>query len=187
MNDFLSIYDECIHRDGADKLKEWLLRTDFFSAPASTRYHSSYEGGLCDHSVNVYHRLCTLVDNYWPGGNPPTEETIAIVSLLHDMCKVNVYKTEYRNRKNEMGVWEKYPVYVYDDHLCMGHGEGSLYIVSSFMKLSREEAIAISWHMGLGDVRFKGGDYTVNKVFEEHPLALLLNMADMMATYFDEN
>ena len=184
--DFRNIFSQFITRPGADALLRWLESTDFFTAPASTRFHGSHIGGLCEHSVLVYERLKQLIE-FYPSENKPSDETIAIVALLHDMCKVNFYETEFRNRKNERGEWEKYPVYIVDDNLCMGHGESSLYIVSSFMALSREEAAAINWHMGFGDVRFKDKDYTVGKAFARYPLALLLHTADSMATAFDES
>lgn len=187
-HEFLELYNKYIKREGADKLLDWLTKSDFFTAPASTKHHCSYTGGLVEHSVNVYHRLRRLVVTCWPENVArPSDETIAIVSLLHDLCKVNYYTVEQRNRKNpETGQWEQYPFYTVDDLLCMGHGEGSQYIVSSFMKLSRAESAAINWHMGFSDVRFKGGDSTVSKAFEKYPLAVLLHQADAQATFFDE-
>ena len=182
---FVEIYTTLIRREGADKLLAWLERSDFFTAPASTRYHGSYEGGLCEHSINVFDRLTELLEGL-SGVKWPDAESVAIVSLLHDLCKVDVYKTEFRNRKNETGQWEKYPVYVFDDAFPMGHGEKSMHIVSSFMKLSGEEAMAIRWHMGFADAAFKGGDRSVGNAFEKYPLAVLLHQADMLATYLDE-
>ena len=76
------------------------------------------------------------------------DETIALISLLHDICKVNFYKTDYRNAKNDQGVWEKVPYYTIDDTLPYGHGEKSVYIITGFMRLTREEAFAIRFHMG---------------------------------------
>lgn len=182
---FIQVYTTLIRRDGAKELLEWLERSDFFSAPASTRFHGAFEGGLVEHSLNVFDRLTELVEGVH-GVKWPDPESIAIVALLHDLCKVNFYKTEYRNKKNHHGVWEQVPFYTVDDTLPMGHGEKSLYIVSGFMKLSREEAMAIRWHMGFSDSSFKGGDHTVGNAFEQYPLAMLLHMADMAATYLDE-
>ena len=169
-----------IKREGADKLLTWLEGSDFFSAPASTKYHGSHPGGLLEHSVNVYHRLKYLVETCWPNNNPPSDETIALVSLCHDLCKVNFYTVEMRNRKNEHGVWEQYPFYVIDDQLPYGHGEKSVYILSGFMKLSREEAFAIRFHMG------DYSDYNTIKAYTMFPLALLLHQADEQATCFDD-
>ena len=142
--EFLDIWQQHVTRPGSEKLLDWLdKKTDFFTAPASTRFHGACEGGLCMHSLNVYH---ALHDSFFTEGE--SEESYAICALLHDLCKVNLYKTEMRNRKNEQGRWEQYPCYIHDDKLPYGHGEKSVYIASGFMKLTREEAMAIRWHMG---------------------------------------
>ena len=105
---------------------------------------------------------------------------------MHDICKANFYAVEMRNRKNEQGQWEKYPFYVVNDQLPYGHGEKSVYIISGFMKLTREEAMAIRWHMGFSDNDFRAGGFSVGIAFEKFPLALLTHMADLQATYLDE-
>ena len=115
-----------------------------------------------------------------------SDESIAIVSLLHDICKANFYAVEMRNRKNDQGRWEQYPFYVVDDKLPYGHGEKSVYIISGFMRLSREEAMAIRWHMGFSDNDFQAGGYSVGNAFDKFPLAVLLHIADLQATYLDE-
>ena len=186
---FVKIYNDNIKREGADKLLNYLLSdaSDFFTAPASSRYHSDYEGGLLEHSLNVYDCLCdylsrdTVKNKY---GLNPSKETIAIVSLLHDLCKINFYKTSFRNAKNDKGVWEKVPYYEIDDKLPYGHGEKSVYVISGYMRLTREEAFAIRYHMG-----FSSTDEArnVGKAFEMFPLAFALSVADMEATYFLEN
>ena len=143
---FVQIYQEHITRPGSEKLLKYLLSesSDFFTAPASTRYHGAYEGGLCEHSLHVYECLkdylerTRVIEEY--GLNFP-DESIAISSLLHDICKVNLYRVSYRNAKNEQGVWEKVPYYEYHDMLPYGHGEKSVYIVSSYMRLTREEDV----------------------------------------------
>lgn len=191
---FIEIYRENITRRGADRLLAWLGTTDFFTAPASTRFHGAHEGGLVEHSVHVYDRLMKLyiaekTDPTCPGQYFPMAEeleTIAICGLLHDICKANFYTVEMRNRKNEQGQWEKYPFYVVNDQLPYGHGEKSVYIISGFMKLTREEAMAIRWHMGGFDDSVKGGSYAISGAFERNPLALLTHLADMQATYLDE-
>lgn len=172
-----------IKRDGADALMRWLESTDFFTAPASTRYHGSHEGGLVEHSLNVTERLAKLA---LAEGLAVTPETVAICGLLHDVCKANFYKVEMRNTKDENGNWVKVPYYTVDDQLPYGHGEKSVYIVSGFMKLSREEAFAIRWHMGGFDDAVKGGSRAAGEAFSKFPLALLLHLADMEATYLDE-
>ena len=191
---FIELYQHFITRPGADKLLSWLETTDFFEAPASTRFHLARPGGLVEHSIHVYHRLRDLYvserqraeDQAFIDLLNGEEETIAICGLLHDICKANFYAVEMRNRKNEQGQWEKYPFYVVNDQLPYGHGEKSVYIISGFMKLTREEAMAIRWHMGFSDTDFKGGGYSVGNAFEKFPLALLTHMADLQATYLDE-
>lgn len=187
--EFIEIYRENIRREGADKLLEYLMSpsSDFFTAPASTRYHGAYEGGLVEHSLNVYECLCDYlarerVQEFY--GIEASEETVAIVSLLHDICKMNFYKKSFRNVKDENGVWNKVPTYEIDDRLPYGHGEKSVYIVSGFMRLTREEAFAIRYHMG-----FSGNEEArdVGKAFEMFPLAFALSTADMEASYFLED
>ncbi len=174
--EFTRIYKENITRPGSTELLAWLEKSDFFTAPASTKYHNAFEGGLLAHSVNVYNRFdCD---------NP---ESRAICALLHDVCKVDFYKVDYRNNKNEKGVWEKVPYYTVEDKLPYGHGEKSVYIISGFMRLSREEAMAIRWHMGFSDDSFKGGSYSLSEAFSKYPLAVKLHIADLQATYFDES
>ena len=185
---FISIYNEKIPRRGADKLLEWLDSggSAFFTAPASTRYHGAYEGGLCEHSLHVYDCLCSYLERERVKeqyGLEYTEESIAIASLLHDLCKINLYRVSYRNAKNEQGVWEKVPYYEYHDMLPYGHGEKSVYIVSGFMRLTRDEAMAIRWHMG-----FSGEENTntIGKALELYPLALATHIADMESTFYIE-
>ena len=149
---FIEIYKEKITREGADKLLEYLMSpsSDFFTAPASARNHSSFEGGLCEHSLNVYDRMVSYVnsEHFKSLGFEYSEESIAIVSLLHDLCKINIYKKGFRNVKDEKGTWQRVDTFEYDDQMPYGHGEKSVYMISPFMKLSREEAFAIRYHMG---------------------------------------
>ena len=185
--EFLEIYNNYIKRDGADKLLAWLENTDFFSAPASTKFHSNYEGGLCAHSINVYNRLVSLVKNEY-GENYQSvvsDESLAIMGLLHDICKVNTYIVDYRNVKVD-GEWTKQPYFSVQDELPYGHGEKSVYMLCGFIKLSREEAMAINWHMSGFDMRVKGGSYAISEAYYQFPVAVLLAMADMMASYLDE-
>ena len=186
---FIKAYTENITRPGADKLLAWNESSDFFAAPASTRFHLSSPGGLLEHSLHVFERMKAICANeatITPGFNEPSMETIAVCGLLHDICKANFYAVEMRNRKNDQGRWEQYPFYVVDDKLPYGHGEKSVYIISGFMRLSREEAMAIRWHMGFADNDFRGGGYSVGNAFEKFPLAVLLHIADLQATYLDE-
>lgn len=185
---FLELYQTYILRDGADKLLEYLLsrQSDFFTAPASTRFHGAYEGGLAEHSINVYECLRDYLSRERVQqiyGLHYTEESIAIAGLLHDVCKINCYKQGTRNVKDASGKWQTVPVYEYDDPLPYGHGEKSVYIITGFMKLTREEAFAIRYHMGFSgteDIRNVGAS------FEQYPLSFALCTADMEATYFME-
>ena len=182
--EFIEIFKTYITRDGADKLLDYLCnKSDFFTAPASARYHGSYEGGLCEHSLNVYHCLVDYLQRdrvqelY---GLEYSDESIAIVALLHDLCKIGCYKKSFRNVKNEAtGQWEKVPSYTFDDPLPYGHGEKSVYIVNGFIRLTREEAMAIRWHMG-----FSGTEDTrlVGQALRQYPLAFALHTADMEAS-----
>lgn len=186
---FIEIWTNKVSRDGSDAVLSYLEKSGFWTDPASTKYHGAYEGGLLEHSLNVYDRLVQLVNTVLPEQQRPSDETIAIVALLHDICKSGgYYKRAWRNQKDEStGLWVKVPYYTVDDPFPYGHGEKSVYIISSFMKLSREEAIAIRFHMGPFAPEVKGGDNSVSKAFEKYPLALLLHEADMLASYLDES
>ena len=186
--EFISIFNENIKREGADKLLDFLEnKSDFFTAPASTRYHNAFEGGLLRHSLNVYKCLVAYLERgrvkemYKLGASA---ETAAIVVLLHDLCKVNIYHVSYRNAKNDKtGQWEKVPYYEIHDTLPYGHGEKSVYMISGFMRLTREEAMAIRWHMGFSGTEDKN---TIGRALEKYPLAFALSVADMEASYFLE-
>lgn len=189
--EFIKIYEENIKRPGADKLLDYLInKSDFFTAPSSTRYHGAYEGGLVEHSVNVYHCL----KDYLSRSRTKelyhmdfSEETIATVALLHDLCKINFYTVDYRNAKNDAGVWEKVPYYTINDTLPYGHGEKSVYIISGYLygegRLSRDEAFAIRYHMGFSGNEDKN---IIGKALEMYPLAFALSVADMEASYYLE-
>ena len=186
---FIKIYNENIKRDGADKLLEYLLSpsSDFFTAPASARYHCSYEGGLCEHSLNVYDCLKSYLQSpriKEQFGFEYSDESIAIVALLHDLCKVGIYKKGFRNVKDDKGVWQRVDTFEYDDRLPYGHGEKSVYIISGYMKLTREEAFAIRYHMGYSSER--EDPRNVSLAFEMFPLAFAVSVADSEATYFVE-
>ena len=186
---FIEIYTNNIKREGADKLLEYLLSTssDFFTAPASARFHSSYEGGLVDHSINVYECLSSYLESSRVQdlfGFQYSKENIAIVSLLHDLCKINVYKKGFRNVKDERGAWQRVDTFEYDDRMPYGHGEKSVYIISGYMKLTREEAFAIRYHMGYSSTE---DPRNVSAAFEMYPLAFALSTADSEATYFIES
>ena len=169
-----------IQREGIEDLIKFIENTDFFKAPASTRFHGAYEGGLAEHSLKVYEILNEKLKNS-PVQMNVNEDTIKIVALLHDICKVNYYKVDYRNAKNELGVWEKVPYYTVDDTIPYGHGEKSVMMITEYMKLTVEEKYAIRWHMGLSEPKELYG--TLAQAFAKYPLALMLFEADLEATY----
>lgn len=178
---FIQIFNNYITRDGAKELLQWLESSDFFTAPASTKYHGAYAGGLLEHSLNVYYTLSGMNET-----DEFTAETIAIVSLLHDICKVNFYKSSVRNVR-ENGQWIEKPFYEIFEKFPCGHSEKSVIILQNFMKLTSEEILAIRAHMGGFDTSVKGGDFFIGKIFELCPLALCLHIADLKATYLLEN
>jgi len=174
--DFIKEYTTYIKRDGADKLLELLEKSDFFTAPASTRYHDSVEGGLCHHSLEVYGWLRReLIDDM-----TVTMETVAIVSLLHDICKTGFYKVSSRNTKDEHGKWIQVPYYEVEDKFPVGHSEKSIIMIMQCMELSSEEILAINSHMGGFDSRTQ----MISNAFAESELAVQLHIADLKATYF---
>lgn len=187
-NEFLSIFKQHIKREGAEVLLDYLLNhSDFFTAPASGRRHSSFEGGLVFHSLNTYYRFKKIIElefgeNY---NERISDESIAIISLLHDVCKVNTYTVDYRNQKVD-GQWIQVPYFAYNNSLPYGHGEKSVYIINGYMRLTREEAMAINWHMGAFDPRMQGSS-DLNDAFSRFPIAVLFHVADLEASYLDEN
>ena len=168
-------------RDGIENLISFLEKTDFFEAPASTRYHGAYEGGLLEHSMKVYELLDKKIKQSYLELNIQ-EDTIKIVALLHDICKLNFYKVDYRNAKNELGVWEKVPYYTIEDTIPYGHGEKSVMMLTEYIKLTSEEKYSIRWHMGFTEPKEVYG--TIGQAYKKYPLALLLFEADLEATYF---
>ena len=173
--EFIEIFRENVHREGAQALLDYLEnKSDFFTAPASARFHGSYAGGLCEHSLNVYHCLKDylarerVTDLY---GLEYSQESIALVALLHDVCKIGCYKPSTRNVKGEDGKWTQVPTFTYEDPLPYGHGEKSVYVVNR-------------WHMGFSGPE---DERLVGKALGKYPLAFALSVADMEATYFLEN
>ena len=185
--EFIEIFKEKVTRPGADALLNYLEnKSDFFTAPASARYHLACEGGLCEHSLNVYHCLVDYLQRERVQelyGLEYPAESVALVSLLHDVCKTGCYRQGSRNVKGPDGKWQAVPTFFYEDPLPYGHGEKSVYILSGFLRLTREEAMAIRWHMG-----FSGSEdpRTVGQALQKYPLAFALATADMEASYFLE-
>ena len=178
---FIEYYQANIHREGADRLLEWLQTTDFFTAPASTRYHCP--SGLVQHSVNVYE---VMMEKHF---DPETDsaESFALCALLHDVCKAQFYKISTRNVKNEKtGQWEKVPYYTIEDAFPYGHGEKSVFLIERFVRLKPAEATAIRWHMGGFDDAARGGNFSISVAYDKYPIAVKLHLADLEATYLRE-
>ena len=181
--EFLSIFSQHVTRPGADKLLAWLDTTDFFRAPASTRFHGACAGGLLMHSLNVYH---CLREHYFEPGD--SEESFALCALLHDVCKANFYKPGTRNVKNEAtGQWEKVPTFTIEDAFPYGHGEKSVFLIERFVRLKPAEAMAIRWHMGGFDDTAKAGSFAIAHAYEQSPLAVKVHLSDLEATYLCES
>ena len=182
-DEFLEIYHSKISREGSVPLLEWLQKTDFFTAPASSKYHCACRGGLVQHSVSVYH---TMMEKHFEQGKD-SEESFAICALLHDVCKAQFYKEGFRNVKNdETGQWEKKSVYFVEDSFPYGHGEKSVFLIERFLRLKTSEAVAIRWHMGGFDDAARGGSFAVSQAYERYPLAVKLHLADLESTYLRE-
>ncbi len=171
-----------ITREGIDDLMDWLkTKSDFYTAPASTKYHGAYEGGLLEHSIDVYEELQKVLTTY-----PEIKidkESALICALFHDLCKVHFYTTERRNRKNDAGQWESYDYYTVDERFCYGgHGSKSVFLLQQFIKLHPEEAVAINCHMGVWGLS-PGDARSVGDAYEKCPFAWALHVADEAATY----
>lgn len=200
LNELISEFERLltsVNRDGIDKLLAYIRKSDFYRAPASTRFHSCHEGGLLEHTLNVYHCLVAKKNN--PTWKPILEdigdESLILVALLHDLCKTNFYVVEPKNKKvySENGKkydsngrydWVTVPGYTIDDKLAYGHGEGSVYIASSFIKLTRTESLATRWHMAFSGPKEEYN--TLSTAIRKYPLILALNEADLEATYLME-
>ena len=180
---FIELFQTNIHREGADRLLDWLQTTDFFTAPASTRYHCACPEGLVRHSINVFE---VMTEKHF---DPETDamESFAICALLHDVCKAQFYKISTRNVKNEQtGQWEKVPFYQVEDQFPYGHGEKSVFLIERFLRLKPAEATAIRWHMGGFDDAARGGNFSISVAYDKYPIAVKLHLADLEATYLRE-
>lgn len=185
-----------IQRPGMDKLMRYIQTSDFYTAPASTKYHLSTEGGLLQHSLNVLDALRSLlypsevkgckVWEYRIAGRTVSsfpDETIVLVALLHDICKTYFYSTDTRNVKNEKGKWEKVPFYTVNDRMPLGHGSKSAMIIKQYIQLTTPEMYAIWWHMGFCD---NADTLALSAALDQYPLIWALHTADMMASHYME-
>lgn len=180
---FIATAKKYIKREGIDELLASLEEGDFFTAPASTRFHGAEEGGLCMHSMCVGKRLFEIAAVY-DKEHTCSAESLAIVALFHDLCKIGCYKTDMRNVKNEQGQWERVPFYKWEEQYHFGgHGEKSVFLIMEHMKLTREEGAAINSHMGFAGLQNIG---SVSDVYDTNLLAWMLHVADEAATYIDK-
>ena len=180
-------------REGIEKLIDFLEKTDFFTAPASTRFHSSYEGGLLQHSLNVYDCLAGLgtttgdVQEFQTAGmrlDSIPQESIIIVALLHDLCKVNFYATEMRWRKDANNKWEQYKTYEFNEDEPLGHGEKSIFILQRLgLQMTEQEVYMIRWHMG----GFDESKMPLQSAMKKCPEIALIHAADLIATHIIES
>lgn len=178
---FLKLVNTYIHRKGIDQMINFLDGTDFYEAPCSTKYHLNYEGGLVEHSINVCNNLFLEVAAH---NLDFSDETIAIVSLFHDLCKINTYKKVPKWEKDSNNVWIQKDSYIFDEQLAYGHSEKSAMLVARFIQVLPFELQAINGHMGFSDVR---GPQLIGNIFKQNKLALMLHFADMTATYITED
>lgn len=199
--EFEELARKYIKRDGLEKVLAWLDTTDFFTAPASTKYHLAVEGGLCQHSLNVYHRMVALCnfhfnkeeadDNIYNGPNIDVDgafnmENIALVALFHDICKANCYVKDFKNVKVD-GKWVQEEYWKWDEQFVYGHGSKSVYMLQQFMRLYIDEAQAIRFHMGgREDTLSEMYERQAAMVFDKSPFAVLLHLADLMSSYLLE-
>lgn len=193
---FKDLFLASVHRAGAEELLERLENeTDFFEAPAGAKHHGAFPGGLVIHSLNVYRRLREITirdltprDALGPAPiSEQEEETVAILGLLHDVCKAGVYHIERKRRRNpETGVWEDYLGYTFRDPLPLGHGEKSLYQIARFIRLEDHEALAIRWHMGAYDTAARTDLWDLSAAMDATPWVWRLHEADMCAAHIDE-
>ena len=192
--DFIVAYSANISRRGAPTMLEWMERNGFFEAPASRKHHLAQPGGLVIHSLNVWRRLREitvrdLTDRNAPGVrhlSEAEEETVAVLGLLHDVCKAGVYhQTDIFKAVVEGRLGTMVP-YEFRDPFPLGHGEKSLYLITRHMALTEEEALAIRWHMGAYDDAVKGGSRSMTEAMNLTPWVWRLQEADMCAAWIDE-
>lgn len=175
-------------REGMSDLLKFINDSDFYSAPASSRFHGAHQGGLLEHSLQVNKDMMVIYDAFRERGRLKDGQinlhSIIIASLLHDICKVNFYKSDVRNVKNN-GVWEQVPYYTIDDKLPLGHGEKSVMILQQYIELTTDEIYAIRWHMGGFDDTAKSyaGGLQLSAALDKCPLLVMLHMADLAAVY----
>ena len=181
-------------RQGIEEVVNYLEKSGFFTAPASTKHHLSFEGGLMEHSMNVYDVAMALrgpIVAMKPGvGECLSEKSIVIAALLHDICKANTYRKTKKWNMGDDGQWKQSDSYVTNySEMPVGHGEKSLVILLSLgLKLSVDEIVAIRWHMGAWDLAMQSYEAksNINEASKRYPLLSLIQAADNMATHIME-
>jgi hypothetical protein len=186
-----------VKRDGIDKLLAYIRKSDFYRAPASTRFHSCHDGGLLEHSLNLYECILSKKQNpIWAEVlREVDDESLILVALLHDLCKSYLYVPEFKNKKvySDTGTkkdeggrfdWQAVKGYSTDDKIPYGHGEKSVMMIEEFIKLKPIERYAIRWHMGFTEPK----EYwnTLTTAIKKYPVILAVHQADMEATYLLE-
>lgn len=166
-----------VERPGMDKLLSWINSSDFFVAPASTMFHGNYAGALCEHSLNVYKLFKEKNERYDLG---LSDDSVAIMALLHDLCKANFYKPSSRNKKID-GQWKAIPWYDIEDSFPMGHGEKSVIMIQQFIKLTGEEMLGIRWHMGAYECT-DTGNKAMHSAWDKFKSGPCLHTADLEAS-----
>ena len=177
-------------RDGMENVIKHLDRLGFFTAPASTKFHLNVKGGLMQHSWNVCNTALMLREQMIQMKPELAEklpvESVIIASLLHDVCKSNIYKDAILNRKNDQGIWEKIPGYEVDySSLPLGHGEKSVIMLLTLgLKLTKDEMLAIRWHMTAWELAFQSPEQKSNlqKAREIAPLCAIIQAADGLSS-----
>ena len=175
-----------VPRNGVEELLDFLeTKTDFYTAPASTKFHNNCDGGLLAHTLNVYENFKKLLAMR---NIEMAEESVVVTSLLHDLCKCNFYVKDLRNRKNPDGKWEQYTVWTQTKNVAvlLPHSSRSIRIIRSYLPLKFLEELCIFYHMG----PFGGEDYEYRNMLQQvntkHPETLLFYTADLMSSYLDE-
>ena len=191
---FMGVAREHIQREGLENLLVYLdTKTDFFTAPSSASFHLNEAGGLCRHSLNVWSVLAELKERVLvpaidlelsPFTAAPSDESVAIAALFHDVCKTKLYHQTEKWRKDANGRWQSYPGWEVKDDFPFGHGEKSCIILSSFLRLKQDELLAIRWHMGMFEMTEQGSStrFAFRAAMEKSPLVSLLHTADMLAS-----
>lgn len=191
--EYIRLCKKHIHRDGLDRVLAYLEKSDFYQAPSSTAFHLNEDGGLCLHSINVFRTACKIYSDIAipamqneksPFKEDISLESLAIVCLFHDLCKIKLYHKTERWKKDANNHWMSYPGYEIKNDFPFGHGEKSCLMLSWYMRLKPEEMLAIRWHMGMFDIAENGSSqrYAFYAATEKTALVSILISADFLAS-----